>query len=194
MTVSSGNIRPERDTHLGGENPFESMMVRFDIAAKKLNLEHNVYSVLRHPEKQLIVACPILRDNGQVEVFTGYRVLYNTARGPAKGGIRFDMGVTLDEVKALAAWMTWKCAVVNLPFGGAKGGILCDPSTMSMVELERRAPLKRYDFGLVDTIVQIAGDQVVLHRLGSPCSAPYLSPRVTVDVTLDIFHVRLSMH
>lgn len=124
------------------------MMARFDIAAKKLNLEHNVYSVLRHPEKQLIVACPILRDNGQVEVFTGYRVLYNTARGPAKGGIRFDMGVTLDEVKALAAWMTWKCAVVNLPFGGAKGGILCDPSTMSMVELERLT--RRYTSGIID--------------------------------------------
>ncbi|MSR02081.1 MAG: Glu/Leu/Phe/Val dehydrogenase [Gemmatimonadetes bacterium] len=148
MTATSGNIRPERDTHLGGENPFESMMARFDIAAKKLNLEHNVYSVLRHPEKQLIVACPILRDNGQVEVFTGYRVLYNTARGPAKGGIRFDMGVTLDEVKALAAWMTWKCAVVNLPFGGAKGGILCDPSTMSMVELERLT--RRYTSGIID--------------------------------------------
>ncbi len=148
MTATGGNIRPERDTHLGGENPFESMMARFDIAAKKLNLEHNVYSVLRHPEKQLIVACPILRDNGQVEVFTGYRVLYNTARGPAKGGIRFDMGVTLDEVKALAAWMTWKCAVVNLPFGGAKGGILCDPSTMSMVELERLT--RRYTSGIID--------------------------------------------
>lgn len=148
MTATSGNIRAERDTHLGGENPFESMMARFDIAAKKLNLEHNVYSVLRHPEKQLIVACPILRDNGQVEVFTGYRVLYNTARGPAKGGIRFDMGVTLDEVKALAAWMTWKCAVVNLPFGGAKGGILCDPSTMSMAELERLT--RRYTSGIID--------------------------------------------
>lgn len=148
MTGAGGSIRPERDTHLGGENPFESMMARFDIAAKKLNLEHNVYSVLRHPEKQLIVACPILRDSGQVEVFTGYRVLYNTARGPAKGGIRFDMGVTLDEVKALAAWMTWKCAVVNLPFGGAKGGILCDPSTMSMVELERLT--RRYTSGIID--------------------------------------------
>ena len=82
--------------------------------------------------------------------FTGYRVLYNTARGPAKGGIRFDMGVTLDEVKALAAWMTWKCAVVNLPFGGAKGGILCDPSTMSMVELERLT--RRYTSGIMDTL------------------------------------------
>ncbi len=143
-------IRPERDTHLGGENPFESMMARFDVAAQKLNLEPGLYSVLRHPEKQIIVACPVLRDNGQVEVFTGYRILYNTARGPAKGGIRFDMGVTLDEVKALAAWMTWKCAVVNLPFGGAKGGILCDPSTMSMIELERLT--RRYTSAIMDTL------------------------------------------
>ena len=150
MTSPHGQIRPERDTHLGGENPFESMMARFDVAAQKLNLEPGLYSVLRHPEKQIIVACPVLRDHGQVEVFTGYRVLYNTARGPAKGGIRFDMGVTLDEVKALAAWMTWKCAVVNLPFGGAKGGILCDPSTMSMVELERLT--RRYTSGIMDTL------------------------------------------
>ena len=150
MTSPHGQIRPERDTHLGGENPFESMMARFDVAAQKLNLEPGLYSVLRHPEKQIIVACPVLRDHGHVEVFTGYRVLYNTARGPAKGGIRFDMGVTLDEVKALAAWMTWKCAVVNLPFGGAKGGILCDPSTMSMVELERLT--RRYTSGIMDTL------------------------------------------
>jgi glutamate dehydrogenase (NAD(P)+) len=143
-------IRPERDTFLGGENPFESMMARFDVAAEKLSLEPGLYRVLRHPEKQIIVACPVLRDSGQVEVFTGYRVLYNTARGPAKGGIRFDMGVTLDEVKALAAWMTWKCAVVNLPFGGAKGGILCDPSTMSMTELERLT--RRYTAGIIDTL------------------------------------------
>ncbi|MBL8986605.1 MAG: Glu/Leu/Phe/Val dehydrogenase [Gemmatimonadales bacterium] len=150
MAAVNVPIRPERDTHLGGENPFESMMARFDIAAQKLNLEPGLYGVLRHPEKQIIVACPVLRDNGQVEVFTGYRVLYNTARGPAKGGIRYDMGVTLDEVKALAAWMTWKCAVVNLPFGGAKGGILCDPSTMSMIELERLT--RRYTSGIIDTL------------------------------------------
>ncbi len=150
MAVVNVPIRPERDTHLGGENPFESMMARFDIAAQKLNLEPGLYGVLRHPEKQIIVACPVLRDSGQVEVFTGYRVLYNTARGPAKGGIRYDMGVTLDEVKALAAWMTWKCAVVNLPFGGAKGGILCDPSTMSMIELERLT--RRYTSGIIDTL------------------------------------------
>ena len=84
-------------------------------------------------------------DNGEVEVFTGYRVLYNTSRGPAKGGIRFDMQVTLEEVKALAAWMTWKCAVVNMPFGGAKGGVICDPLTMSVGELERLT--RRYTAG-----------------------------------------------
>ena len=150
MASAHGQIRPEKDTFLGSENPFESMMARFDIAAQKLSLEPGLYSVLRHPEKQIIIACPLLRDNGQVEVYTGYRVLYNTARGPAKGGIRFDMGVTLDEVKALAAWMTWKCAVVNLPFGGAKGGILCDPSTMSMHELERLT--RRYTSGIIDTL------------------------------------------
>ncbi|MEO8450214.1 MAG: Glu/Leu/Phe/Val dehydrogenase [Gemmatimonadota bacterium] len=144
------SIRPERDTHLGGENPFESMMARFDIAAQKLSLEPNIHRVLRHPEKQLIVGCPIMRDNGQVEVFTGYRVHYNTARGPAKGGIRYDMNVTLDEVKALAAWMTWKCAVVNLPFGGSKGGIICDPSTMSMPELERLT--RRYTSAIIEML------------------------------------------
>ena len=132
-----GAIRPEKDTFLGAENPFESMMARFDEAAHHLDLEPGLRKVLRHPEKQLIVAIPIQRDNGDVEVFTGYRVLYNTARGPAKGGIRFEMQVTLDEVKALAAWMTWKCAVVNLPFGGSKGGVVCDPSHMSIGELER---------------------------------------------------------
>ena len=150
MASVLGPIRPERDTHLGGENPFESMMARFDVAAQKLNLEPGLYSVLRHPEKQIIIACPLLRDNGTVEVYTGYRVLYNTARGPAKGGIRFDLGVTLDEVKALAAWMTWKCAVVNLPFGGSKGGILCDPSSMSMAELERLT--RRYTAALIDIL------------------------------------------
>ncbi|HEV8598252.1 MAG TPA: Glu/Leu/Phe/Val dehydrogenase [Gemmatimonadales bacterium] len=143
-------MRPEKDTFLGAENPFESMMARFDEAAHHLNLEVGLRRVLRHPEKQLIVAIPIQRDNGEVEVFTGYRVLYNTARGPAKGGIRFDMQVTLDEVKALAAWMTWKCAVVNLPFGGSKGGVVCDPSKMSVPELERLT--RRYTSGIIDML------------------------------------------
>ena len=145
-----GAIRPEKDTFLGAENPFESMMARFDEAAHHLDLEPGLRKVLRHPEKQLIVAIPIQRDNGDVEVFTGYRVLYNTARGPAKGGIRFDMQVTLDEVKALAAWMTWKCAVVNLPFGGSKGGVVCDPSNMSIGELERLT--RRYTSGIIDML------------------------------------------
>src|SRR4026209_1886228 len=141
---------PEKDTFLGAENPFESMMARFDEAAHHLNLQPGVRLVLRHPEKQLIVAVPIKLDNGDTEVFTGYRVLYNTARGPAKGGIRFDLQVTLDEVKALAAWLTWKCAVVNLPFGGSKGGVVCDPSTMSGAELERLT--RRYTSGIIDML------------------------------------------
>ena len=148
--VIRGGIRPEKDTFLGGENPFESMMARFDEAAQHLNLEPSLRKVLRHPEKQIIVAVPVQLDNGEVEVFTGYRVLYNTARGPAKGGIRFDLQVTLDEVKALAAWMTWKCAVVNLPFGGSKGGVVCDPASMSMAELERLT--RRYTSGIIETL------------------------------------------
>ena len=120
-------IRQEKDTFLNEENPFEAMMSRFDYAAQRLNLDPGLYKVLRTPEKQIIVAVPFLRDSGEVDVLTGYRVLYNTSRGPAKGGIRFDLNVTLDEVKALAAWMTWKCAVVNIPFGGSKGGVVCDP-------------------------------------------------------------------
>src|SRR5205085_1319276 len=114
-------VRPDKDRFLNEENPFEAMMSRFDRAAELLDLEPGLYKVLRHPEKQIIVSVPTLMDNGEVEVFTGYRVLYNTSRGPAKGGIRFDLQVTLEEVKALAAWMTWKCAVVNVPFGGSQG-------------------------------------------------------------------------
>ncbi len=143
-------IRPDKDRFLSEENPFESMMERFDHAAKLLNLDPGLYKVLRNPEKQIIVSVPVLRDNGEVEVYTGYRVLYNTSRGPAKGGIRFDLNVTLEEVKALAAWMTWKCAVVNIPFGGAKGGVVCDPATMSMAELERVT--RRYTSNIIDTL------------------------------------------
>src|SRR5437868_849758 len=143
-------VRPDKDRFLNEENPFEAMMSRFDRAAELLDLEPGLYKVLRHPEKQIIVSVPTLMDNGEVEVFTGYRVLYNTSRGPAKGGIRFDMQVTLEEVKALAAWMTWKCAVVNLPFGGAKGGVVCDPLKMSASELERLT--RRYTSGIIDTL------------------------------------------
>jgi glutamate dehydrogenase (NAD(P)+) len=121
-----------RDEH----NPFEAMMSRFDRAAELLELDPGLYSILRHPEKQLIVSIPVQLDSGDVEVFTGYRVHHNTARGPAKGGIRFAPDVSLEEVKALAAWMTWKCAVVNIPFGGAKGGVTCEPRRLSKRELE----------------------------------------------------------
>ena len=143
-------IRQEKDTFLNEENPFEAMMSRFDYAAQRLSLDPGLYKVLRSPEKQIIVSVPFLRDNGEVDVYTGYRVLYNTSRGPAKGGIRFDLNVTLDEVKALAAWMTWKCAVVNIPFGGAKGGVVCDPATLSMPELERVT--RRYTSAIIDTL------------------------------------------
>lgn len=131
-------------------NPFEDMMQRFDHAAELLNLDEGIYKILRHPEKQIVTSIPVAMDNGEVEVFTGYRVLYNTSRGPAKGGIRFDMGVTLDEVTALAAWMTWKCAVVDIPFGGAKGGVICEPFRMSTAELERLT--RRYTASILEVL------------------------------------------
>src|SRR5216110_82393 len=143
-------VRPDKDRFLNEENPFEAMMSRFDRAAELLDLEPGLYKVLRHPEKQITVSVPVMMDNGEVEVFIGHRVLYNTSRGPAKGGIRFDMAVTLEEVRALEAWMTWKCAVVNLPFGGSKGGVVCDPLQMSVGELERLT--RRYTAGIVATL------------------------------------------
>src|SRR5512138_2950321 len=143
-------VRPDKDRFLNEENPFEAMMSRFDRAAELLDLEPGLYKVLRHPEKQITVSIPVMMDNGEVEVFVGHRVLYNTSRGPAKGGIRFDMNVTMEEVKALAAWMTWKCAVVNLPFGGSKGGVVCDPLKMSAGELERLT--RRSTAGIITTL------------------------------------------
>src|SRR5260370_35467059 len=124
-------IGPEQDTFLSEANPFEAMMERFDHAAKLLNLDPGLYKVLRNPEKQIIVSVPIVRDNGEVEVYTGYRVLYNTSRGPAKGGIRFDLNVTLEEGKALAAGITWKRALVNIPFGACQCGRVLAPPAMS---------------------------------------------------------------
>ena len=129
-------------------NPFEEMMSRFDVAAQKLGLDPGLYKVLREPVRETKVSIPINMDDGRIEVFIGYRVLHNIARGPGKGGIRFDKNVTLDEVRALAAWMTWKCAVVNIPFGGAKGGVICDPATLSRAELERIT--RRYTAELMD--------------------------------------------
>ena len=132
------------------ENPFESMMSRFDRAAQLLDLDPDLYAVLRVPNRELKVYIPTRMDSGRIQVFEGYRVQHNFARGPAKGGIRYAPDVSLDEVRALAAWMTWKCAVVNVPFGGAKGGIICDPQVMSIGELERMT--RRYAAELLDFI------------------------------------------
>ena len=118
-------------------NVYESAEARFEVAVKRLGLEEGLYKYLRYPNKEITVYIPVTMDSGHLEVFIGYRVHHSIVRGPCKGGIRFAPDVTLDEVRALAAWMTWKCAVVNIPFGGAKGGVLCDPSKLSMTELER---------------------------------------------------------
>ena len=122
---------------LDTENPFEAMMSRFRTASQILGLEEEVYNVLKSPAKQVIVSLPITMDDGSIKVFEGYRVIHSTILGPSKGGIRFDPHVNLDEVKALAAWMTWKCAVVDIPYGGAKGGVTCNPRQMSAGEIER---------------------------------------------------------
>jgi glutamate dehydrogenase (NAD(P)+) len=132
------------------ENPFESMMQRFDEAAARLNLDPNIYKILRWPNREITLYIPVMMDDGNYQVFTAYRVQHNFARGPAKGGVRYSPDVTLDEVRALASWMTWKCAVVNIPFGGGKGGIICDPRIMSPAELERLT--RRYTSDLMDFI------------------------------------------
>jgi glutamate dehydrogenase (NAD(P)+) len=129
---------------------FGAMLQEFDGAARILNLEPGIWRILTHPKRQIIVSCPIQMDNGEIEVFTGYRVQYNITLGPAKGGIRYHPGVNLDEVTALAAWMTWKCAVAHIPFGGGKGGVICDPTRMSRRELE--ALTRRYVAEIVDAI------------------------------------------
>ncbi|MGH9774345.1 MAG: Glu/Leu/Phe/Val family dehydrogenase [Candidatus Acidiferrales bacterium] len=118
-------------------NPYECAEVRFEEAAKKLGLEEGLYRYLKYPSKEITIYIPIALDNGRLEIFTGYRVQHSIVRGPGKGGIRFSPDVTLDEVRALASWMTWKCAVVNIPFGGSKGGVICDPEKLSRGELER---------------------------------------------------------
>ncbi len=119
------------------ENPFEAMMSRFHKASQILGLEEEIYNVLKNPARQVIVSLPVTMDDGTIKVFEGYRVIHSTILGPSKGGIRFDPHVNLDEVKALAAWMTWKCAVVDIPYGGAKGGVTCNPREMSAGEIER---------------------------------------------------------
>jgi len=131
-------------------NPWEAQAARFDLAANKLNLDEGLWKVLRYPNREIILHIPVAMDNGSLEVFTGFRVQHSIARGPSKGGIRYAPDVTLDEIRALASWMTWKCAVVNIPFGGAKGGVICDPHKMSMGELERMT--RRYTAELVEFI------------------------------------------
>src|SRR5262245_7447025 len=118
-------------------NPFIIAQRQFDTAAEHLKLEPGLRAILRHPKRQLIVSIPTKMDDGSFRVFEGYRVQHSIARGPAKGGMRYHPNVTLDEVKALASWMTWKCATVGIPYGGGKGGVICDPKRMSMGELER---------------------------------------------------------
>jgi glutamate dehydrogenase (NAD(P)+) len=131
-------------------NPWEQQAARFNLAAEKLKLDEGLWRVLRQPNREITVHIPVAMDSGQLEVFTGYRVQHSIARGPAKGGVRYAPDVTLDEVRALASWMTWKCAVVNIPFGGAKGGIVCDPKQMSRGELERLT--RRYTAELIEFI------------------------------------------
>ena len=131
-------------------NPWEAQAARFDFAARKLNMDEGLWKVLRQPMREIIVHFPVQMDDGRFEVFTGYRVQHSQARGPGKGGIRYAPDVTLDEVRALASWMTWKCAVVNIPFGGAKGGVICDPRKMSQGELERLT--RRYTSEIIDFI------------------------------------------
>ncbi|MBL7996162.1 Glu/Leu/Phe/Val dehydrogenase [bacterium] len=130
----------------GDDKPFESMMRRFDIAADILELDPGIYEYLKTPEKQVIISIPIAMDDGSIQVFKGYRVIHSTVRGPSKGGIRVTNIVNLNEVTALAAWMTWKCAVVNIPFGGAKGGIKCDPSRLTETQYEKI--IRRYTANL----------------------------------------------
>jgi glutamate dehydrogenase (NAD(P)+) len=131
-------------------NPWEAQAARFDFAAQKLNLDEGLWKILRYPQREIIVHIPVSMDNGTIEVFTGFRVQHSIARGPAKGGVRYAPDVTLDEVRALASWMTWKCAVVNIPFGGAKGGIIVDPKKLSLSELEKLT--RRYTAELIEFI------------------------------------------
>lgn len=132
------------------KDPWQEMLKRFNEAARRLSLDENVWKILSEPDLELKVSVPVVMDNGKVEVFTGYRVQHSRAMGPCKGGIRYDINVNLAEVKALAAWMTWKCSVVNLPFGGGKGGVIVDPSKLSMRELEMLT--RRYTAAIADII------------------------------------------
>ena len=148
MTAVSADEEIREMTFAEETNPWLAQAARFEIAANKLNLDKGIWKVLSLPTREIIVHIPVSMDDGSVEVFTGYRVQHSVARGPGKGGIRYSPDVSLDEVRALASWMTWKCAVVNIPFGGAKGGVICDPKMMSQGELERMT--RRYTAELME--------------------------------------------
>jgi glutamate dehydrogenase (NAD(P)+) len=151
MTTASRSGQASADRHIvDHESVFGEAMDYFNEAAANLDLNPNIRRILTHPSRQVIISIPFQRDNGDLEVYTGYRVQYSFARGPAKGGIRYHPGVTLDEVTALAFWMTWKCAVVDLPFGGGKGGVTCDPAKLSRGELERLT--RRYAADIIEII------------------------------------------
>ena len=141
---------PRGDELPGHGSTFGAMLEEFNVAARLLKLDPGVWKILTNPKRQIVVSCPVQMDNGEIEVFTGFRVQYNITLGPAKGGIRYHPDVNLDEITALAAWMTWKCAVAHIPFGGGKGGIICDPGKMSKRELE--ALTRRYIAEIVDAI------------------------------------------
>jgi glutamate dehydrogenase (NAD(P)+) len=143
VKINADTLSLEKET-----NPWEAQAARFDEAARRLKLDDGIWKVLRYPAREIIVHIPVGMDDGSIEVFTGYRVQHSSARGPCKGGIRYSPDVSLDEVRALASWMTWKCAVVNIPFGGAKGGVICDPKKMSQGELERMT--RRYTAEMIE--------------------------------------------
>jgi len=147
-TLKMMPIQLEKDTNQA--SAFEVAQIQLEKAVKKMNLDPNILAQLKEPEKVLIVSIPVKMDNGTVKVFTGYRAQYNSARGPLKGGVRYHPDVTLDEVKALSAWMTWKCAVAGIPYGGAKGGVICSPKEMSEGELERLS--RRYIYEISSII------------------------------------------
>jgi glutamate dehydrogenase (NAD(P)+) len=151
MTTASRSGQASANRHMvDHESVFGEAMDYFNEAAANLDLNPNIRRILTHPSRQVIISIPFQRDNGDLEVYTGYRVQYSFARGPAKGGIRYHPNVTLDEVTALAFWMTWKCAVVDLPFGGGKGGVTCDPAKLSRHELERLT--RRYAADIIEII------------------------------------------
>jgi len=150
-------------------NPYEAMQASLRVASELYGLDDALFKVFMAPTRSMIVSLPVLMDSGQWEVFTGYRVQHNLTRGPAKGGIRYDMNVTLDEVKAMAAWMTWKTAVVDVPFGGGKGGIVCDPNRLSIGEKERLT--RRYIAEIIAGAAMRPPAAGSSSPPGKPCSA-----------------------